>query len=99
MGRPDRYLEVYGEPIQFDLHRSGLCPAEQLYGEHSEEVKLLKRFRDTVLMHMPEGKSLIRLYYRLSPDVAAAVRNNAGVRFSMKTLLDELLPMVRLVTD
>lgn len=99
MGRPDRYLEVYGEPIQLDFNQSGLCPAEQLYGEHSEEVKLLKRFRDNVLMHMPEGKSLIRLYYRISPDVAAAMRNNAAIRLSMKTLLDELLPMVRLLTD
>jgi hypothetical protein len=98
-GRPDRYLEVYGAPIRIELKPTGLCAAELLYGERSEEVRLLKRFRDTVLQEMPDGKKLIQLYYRISPDMVSALQKHAAVRVSLKTLLDQLLPLLRWATD
>jgi hypothetical protein len=88
-------LEVYGVPVRIDLKPPRpLCPAEELYGENSSEVMLLKRLRDSVLESLPEGKELIQLYYRLSPDMVLAMRNNPAIRFSVKILFDELMPAV-----
>ena len=93
-GRPDRYLEVYGVPVRIDLKPRPLCPAEELYGENSSEVMLLKRFRDSVLAPLPEGKQLIQLYYLLSTDMVLAMRNNPAIRFAVKILFDEMMPAV-----
>jgi len=98
-GRPDRYLEVYGVPVRIDMKPRPLCTAEEIYGENSPETMLLKRFRDSVLAYLPEGKELIQLYYRLSPDMVHAIRNDASIRFSMKTFFDQLLPIIKFVTE
>jgi hypothetical protein len=98
-GRPDRYLEVYGEPINFAVNQQGMCPAEMMYGADSPEVALLKRFRDRVLIPLPNGSDLVRLYYRLSPDLAQAVENSPVVSYSLKAFLDQLMPLVALATD
>jgi len=98
-GRPDRYLEVYGEPIHFAVNQQGRCPAEMMYGADSPEVALLKRFRDRVLIQLPNGRYLVRLYYRLSPDLAKAVENSPVLTCSLKACLDQLLPLIALTTD
>lgn len=98
-GRPDRYLAVYGEPIQFGVHRLSPCPAELLYGEDSPQVELLKRFRDRVLTQMPSGENLVRLYYRLSPDMAKAIRNSPVTASALKAFIDQLLPLAALTAD
>ena len=91
-------MEVYGVPVRIDLKPRPLCPAEELYGENSSEVMLLKRFRDSVLAPLPEGKQLIQLYYLLSTDVVLAMRNNPAIRFAVKILFDELMPAVTYLT-
>lgn len=98
-GRPDRYLEAYGEPIHFAVNQPGMCPAEMIYGADSPEVALLKRFRDRVLIPLPKGRDLVRLYYRLSPGLAQAVENSPAVTCSLKAFLDQLMPLVALTTD
>jgi hypothetical protein len=70
-----------------------------IYGADSPEVALLKRFRDRVLIQLPNGRDLIRLYYRLSPDLAQAVENSPVVTDSLKAFLDQLMPLVALTTD
>jgi hypothetical protein len=98
-GRPDRYLAVYGEPIQFGVNRHSACPAELLYGADSPQVALLKRFRDGVLAQTPYGERLAQLYYRLSPDLAQAMKNSPVTSNALKAFLDQLLPLAALVTD
>ena len=44
-----------------------ICLSETIYGEDSEEVKLLRNFRNTVLTKTQEGRELIDLYYQWSP--------------------------------
>jgi hypothetical protein len=98
-GRPDRYLAVYGEPVQFEVNRQSTCPAELLYGADSPQVVLLKRFRDRVLAQIPNGENLVRFYYRLSPDLTKAIRNSPVTAYALKAFLDQLLPLVALARD
>jgi hypothetical protein len=71
------------------------CPILQLYGENSEEVYLLRKFRDDVASTTPEGKQLIRLYYQWGPLLAAAIEKNEAFKAEMKKLLDTILPVIR----
>ncbi len=71
------------------------CPILQLYGENSEEVYLLRKFRDDVASTTPQGKQLIRLYYQWGPLLAAAIEKNEAFKAETKKLLDTILPVIR----
>jgi hypothetical protein len=73
------------------------CPARQLYGEHSEEVTLLRKFRDDVARATPEGKHLITLYYQWGPTLLEAMEKNEAFKAEVKQLIDAILPMMRAV--
>jgi hypothetical protein len=49
------------------------CPAEIVYGEHSEETELLRSIRDNVLSKSQEGRELIKRYYQWSPAIVEAL--------------------------
>lgn len=101
MGMPHRYLELYDEPVEVkvDFKTETLCPAELLYGEHSEEAKLLRRFRDAVVIDLPGGEGLIQLYYQLSPDIARTITTDPALKLYLKGLLDGLLPVAELLVQ
>jgi len=73
------------------------CPARQLYGENSEEVNLLRKFRDDVARATPEGKHLITLYYQWGPVLTVAMEKNEAFKAEVKRLIDAILPMMRAV--
>ena len=56
------------------------CPAVLLFGEDSDEVKLLRAFRDNILSQTIEGKELIRLYYQWSPALVDAMEGITAAR-------------------
>ena len=92
-------------PDQKDTNKNGvgdacennktLCPAEILYGESSEEVLLLRAFRDTVLIKISEGQRIIRLYYAASPILVTMIEKDKKLKNRIKTAVDELLPGLR----
>ena len=73
------------------------CAAVAIYGEGSEEVRALRDFRNTVLAQSPQGQLLIHLYYTISPVLAEYVRINKGARAMLETVLDALLPLVKII--
>ncbi len=77
------------EPID-----SGLCPSEKLYGEDSEEVEVLRYFRDSVLSTTPEGRELIRLYYQWSPAITMAIQNDETFKEKVKKIIDGVLLLI-----
>ena len=77
------------EPID-----SGLCPSEKLYGEDSEEVEVLRYFRDSVLNTTPEGREIIRLYYQWSPAITMAIQNDETFKEKVKKMIDEVLLLI-----
>ena len=70
------------------------CPARQIYGENSDEVKLLLYIRDNLLRQTPEGKKLIKLYYQLSPIIVKAMEADEDFKEDIKDLVDGFLGMI-----
>ena len=74
--------------------KRGLCSALKIYGEDSEEIKLLRYIRDNVLNQTPEGKELIKLYYQRSPAIVKAMEEDEEFREVVKELIDGVLGFV-----
>jgi hypothetical protein len=73
---------------------SGLCITEELYGRHSKEVELLRSFRDNLLNQTPEGREIIRLYYRWSPVIVKMMEEDEKFRKEVKEMVDGMLPLI-----
>jgi hypothetical protein len=67
------------------------CAAEEIYGESSVQAGLLRNFRDTVLSKTAEGQALIKLYYRWSPILAQAIREDDQLREEIKLQVDSIV--------
>jgi hypothetical protein len=70
------------------------CPTTLACGEHSEEVKLLRYFRDNVLSQTPEGQELIRLYYQWSPVIVKAMEGDEKFKEEVKEMIDGVLELI-----
>jgi len=70
------------------------CPPEKIYGEHSEEVNILRYFRDNVLSQTPEGQEIIKLYYQWSPMIVKMMEEDEEFREEVKEMIDGILPMI-----
>jgi hypothetical protein len=73
----------------------GGCPITEIYGKDSEEVELLRQYRDAVLAKTPEGQKLLRLYYKWSPFMIQVVEDNEQVKIILQTAIDALFLPVR----
>jgi hypothetical protein len=72
------------------------CPAVAIYGESSEEVELLRTYRDDVLSKTPEGRKLVSLYYSLSPAVVNAIDSSKVVKGTAKNIINAALPGIKM---
>jgi hypothetical protein len=72
----------------------GLCSAELIYGEHSEQTELLRYFRDYILSKSPEGQEIIRLYYQWSPAIVKAMEEDEKYEGEIKEIIDGFLPLI-----
>ena len=71
-----------------------LCLLERIYGEHSEEIKLIRHFRDEVLSTTPEGQELIRLYYQWSPAIVKAIEDDEEFKKEVKETIDGIMLLI-----
>jgi hypothetical protein len=71
------------------------CPIILLYGEDSDEVALLRRFRDTILKRTTQGQELIELYYTWSPLILQSIVEDGALKKDVKGMVDAVLPLVR----
>ncbi len=83
-----------GSPLPISTTTTISCPSEELYGAGSEELKLLRHLRDTVLNHTQEGKELIKLYYRWSPAIVKAMEEDEEFKKDVKEMIDGVLPLI-----
>ena len=72
-----------------------ICPLKKIYGQHSEETELLRYSRDQVLDKTPEGREIIRLYYKWSPLIVRVMEEDKEFREGVKELVDGLLPLIK----
>lgn len=91
------HIDVFNHRVQKYAINGGngqICFVEKLYGQHSAEVKLLRSFRDNVLMATPEGAALIKLYYEWNPQIIKALEADEAFRREVKKMIDALLPAI-----
>jgi len=72
-----------------------LCPVEAVYGENSEEVLLLRDFRDSVLHKTAEGRKAITLYYALSPVLVKMITQDDEFKGRLRAVIDRVLPEIK----
>ena len=71
------------------------CPVEQLYGQDSEQAKLLRKFRDRILNTTGGGQVLTSLYYEWSPAIGHLMKKDETVKAAIRELIEECLPLVK----
>jgi hypothetical protein len=70
------------------------CPSQEIYGEGSLELTLLRAVRDNLLSQTPEGQELIKLYYQWSPVILKAMEEDEGFKQALKDMIDKVLPVI-----
>lgn len=72
-----------------------ICPIEEIYGENSVEVDVLRYVRDNILSKSPEGQEIIKLYYGWSPVIIKAMEEDGAFREEVKGIIDGVLLLIR----
>lgn len=70
------------------------CPSEVIYGKKSEEIRLLKYFRDNVLNKTQDGREYIKLYYQWSPLIVKAMKEDKEFAKNVKDIIDEVFILI-----
>jgi len=73
---------------------SPLCPAEEIYGEHSEQTERLRYLRDTIMSSTHEGQELIRVYYEWTPLIGKALDADKEFKQELQSLIDGVLTLI-----
>ena len=64
------------------------------------ELQMLRAFRDGVLAHMPDGQDEITEYYRIAPDIVAAINQREDAKQIWDRVYEELVvPCVRMIHE
>ena len=71
------------------------CPIVAIYGDDSEEVKLLRYFRDNVLARTIQGQELIELYYKWNSLIIRSILADEELKKDLKEMVKNILPLVR----
>lgn len=73
----------------------GCYIATAVYGDYdAPQVLTLRRFRDDVLMESVLGRAFVRVYYKLSPPVAARLGEDSPVTRCVRRVLDWIVERV-----
>ena len=71
------------------------CPMTYALGEDSNDLNILRRFRDEVLSKTPLGKEIIKLYYQLSPAIVKIMVADEELKEEVKEMIEGILPMIK----
>ncbi len=75
------------------------CPIVQIYGSHSEEVALLRNFRDKLLNKTPAGLQMIKFYYDWSPAITEAIAKDKDFKKEVKRMIDPIVTLIKRTLD
>lgn len=87
-----RLAQQTAAPRQAEQERGWCFIATAAYGSYdASAVKLLRRFRDQVLMPTAPGRAAVDAYYHLSPPLARAIEGSAPLQFAVRTALTPVI--------
>ena len=91
-GEPTTFPSLEGDTVFFNSGGGGCFIASAAFGgQSSQEVILLSRFRDEILLRTASGKAFVNLYYTYSPRVANLIQESTFLKFLTKGLLFPVL--------
>ena len=67
------------------------CASEEIYGENSLEVEVMRNLRDSLLIKSPEGRELIKLYYQWNPIIIKTLKKDEKFKEELKEIIDEII--------
>lgn len=62
----------------------------------ANEVNILKRFRDNFLLRNRTGEMFVRVYYKLSPPIASAIKKFEMLRRVVRIFLTPIVKLFNL---
>jgi cold shock CspA family protein len=68
--------------------------ATAVYGEGSPELVILRKYRDEKLIGTKLGLSFVRIYYKVSPAIAALIIKKYTLRILAKWTLDKIVTII-----
>ena len=68
--------------------------ATAIYGIDAPETNALRQWRDSKLMSHFAGRTVVAMYYAISPSIARIIVNNKHIHFVAKSLLDRVVNLL-----
>ncbi len=87
-----------GRHYYYDMEqkRQGCFIATAAYGTpFSKEINVLRRFRDSYLVHKEWGQKIVDTYYTVSPPIAEVIEKSDGLRKIIRTCLKPLIELFK----
>jgi hypothetical protein len=94
----DNYGATNEGPIwTFTTVNASICAAETVLEDDSKSLELLRQFRDEVLAKSSNGKALIKLYYKKSPQVVELIEKTPALKEKCRIALKAIIPSIRTI--
>lgn len=68
--------------------------ATAVYGYDAEETRVLRQWRDDVLLRAPAGRLLVKFYYAVSPPLAMVVTRSRRLSAASRFVIDMIVRRV-----
>jgi hypothetical protein len=91
----DGIAESAAAMVTITTEAGGPCPAVKLYGEGSEQVEMLRQYRDEVLGQTAAGRRIIQGYYFLAASAEKMFEASPVLRRAARNTMDALLPLIQ----
>ena len=93
-GDIDATDDFYGDMM---MHEAGACfIATAVYGDYDHpQVRVLRRFRDEVLLKSAAGRRFVRWYYRVGPGLGEWVKKSKIIKDCISVLLNQFIKLAR----
>ncbi|MFC1591403.1 LamG-like jellyroll fold domain-containing protein [Thermodesulfobacteriota bacterium] len=86
------YADISLSPEQ-SADDNGTCVFERILHDNNT-LTILRSYRDTVLLKMPEARSLVKAYYRHATMLKKMILSDGTLKNDLVALIHELLPIV-----
>lgn len=88
-----KHAATYGKPAP--VAKSGCFVATAAFGDvNSHQVVTLRSFRDEVLLHSRIGRLAVRIYYFVSPTIAASIERSPSRRAVTRAALERIIRLL-----